>query len=514
MKNRSGIIWSFVFFMVMAGCSGANQQLAGSNAGVALKAPENPVSTPAVVETNAVSEDPGGFRVRPVDIEIQAGRAYLPMGAEFISKEGKVDLGSVIKALADHKGYSVSWADDVDQDKQVDCYIKAADNFYDALDNMLRPLDYFFDIKRDTIVVRYKEVRRYHIAMPDFSEKFGTSLGGDMLGGTSATSTGMSADATLSGQTEINFWDDVEASIGKVVVCEGCASPIVNRSLGIITVTAPKRIQEAVKDHLDLLQNEAHKQVVIEAKIIEVVLSEGHQTGIDWDSVLGSGIGLTGNLTPSGQLWSKANGWDRFLDSVILNDTTWSVVLHAFETYGDVRLVSNPKIHVLNGRGALINVTENSEYVSEVTTTVSGDSGAMSTSVTTTEISEGLSLAVKANIISDEEVMLYVFPTVARLLGDFTSVQVDQYSSVQLADTAVRQMSTYAKVKNNSFLVVGGLVDKSENTITTKVPVLGDIPYLGKYLFSYEEITNETTELVILLKPRILPNQMVVTSLP
>lgn len=512
MKNRSGIIWSFVFFIVMAGCSGANQQLAGSNAGVALKAPENPASNQAEVEINAVSEDAGGYQVRPVDIEIEEGRAYLPMGAEFISKEGKVDLADVIKALADHKGYSVSWADDV-QNKPVGCYIKAADNFYDALDNVLRPLDYFYEIEGDTIVVRYKEVRRYHIAIPDFSEAFDTSLGGDMLGGSSATSTGMSASATLSGQTEVSFWDDIEASLGKVVVCEGCASPIINRSLGIITVTAPQRIQEAVKDHLDLLQNEAYKQVVIEAKIIEVALSEGHQTGIDWSSVLGNGIGLTANLTPDGQLWSKDGGWDRFLDSIVLDDTSWSVVVHAFETYGDVRLVANPKIHVLNGRGALINVTENSEYVSEVTVTVSGDSGAMSTSVTTSEISEGLSLAVKASIINDEEVMLYVFPTVARLLGDFTTFDFGD-GEVQLADTAVRQMSTYAKVKNNSFLVIGGLVDSSEDTVTSKVPVLGDIPFLGEYLFSYEQTIKETTELVILLKPRILPNSLVVTSLP
>ncbi len=516
MKNRSGIIWSFVLFIVMAGCSGANQQLAGSNAGVALKAPEYSASNRAEVETNVVSEDTDGYRVRPVDLEIEEGRPYLPMGAEFISKEGKVDLGNVIKALADHKDYSVSWADDVDQNKQVDCYIKAADNFFDALNNVLRPLDYFYKIEGDTIVVGYKEVRRYHVAIPDLGETFNTSLGGDMLGGSSASSTGMAASATLTGTAEIDFWTDLETSLGKVVACDGCAAPIINKTLGLITVTAPKRIQKAVKEHLDLMQNEAYKQVVIEAKIIEVALSEGHEIGIDWESIFspgdGGGIDVMAGLTPDGQLWSKAGGWDRFLDTLTLSNTSWTAIVHAFENYGDVRLVANPKIHVLNGRSALLNVTENSEYVSEVEVTTTELT--TTTSVTTSEISEGLSLAVKANIVNEEEVMLYVFPTVARLVGDFTTFDFGANSSVQLADTAVRQMSTYAKVKNNSFLVLGGLVDTSENTVTNKIPVLGDIPFLGKYLFSYEAITNETTELVIILKPKILPNQMVVTSLP
>ncbi len=517
MKNRSGIIWSFVFFIVMAGCGGANQHVVDNRVGSAMDTPSIPGAARSGVETEVVSADAMGFTARPVEIEMQEGRPYLPMGAELISKEGPVPLRDVIKVMADHKGYSVSWADDVNPNIQVNCYIKAADNFYDALNNVLRPLDYFYEIDGDTIVIGYKEVRRYHLAMPDFSETFDTSLGGDMLGGSAVDSTGMSASATLSGNVEINFWDDLETALGAVVTCEGCPPPIINRILGLITVTASKRVQEAVNDYLDALIREAYRQVVLEAKILEVSLDENHEKGVDWSTILQGGLGVELGLQPDGTLWTKDGGWNRFLDSMTLPIDTWTPVIHAFEDYGDVRIVANPKVHLLNGHGVILNVTENNDYVSEIEVTESSETNSFTTSVTTDEISQGLSLAVKANIINDEEVMLYVFPTIARLLTpveDMRFMELDDGAKVNMADTAVRQMSTYAKVQDGEFLVIGGLIDNNTSTNTHKVPVLGDIPFLGKYLFSYESIVKESTELVILIKPRIIKNQMVVTALP
>jgi MSHA type pilus biogenesis protein MshL len=519
MKRISFIVWSFMVFIMLAGC-GAHQQLAGQEPQPALESKKSNVPDQPVVEDetapgpSSAQEDETGYRVRPVDIEMKQGRPYLPVGADFVTKEGKVSLGEVIKALADHKGFSVSWADDVDQQRLVDCYIMAADNFYDALDNILRQLDYFYEIKEDTIVVNYKETNRYLLAMPNFNDEFKTSLGGDMLGQESTGSTGMSAEASLSGEAKINFWDDLDKILKEIIKCDGCPAPSIDRNLGIITVRAPRRVQNEVKEYLEQLEREASRQVVVEAKIIEVALSKEHQTGIDWENVFGgdSGLGVTANVTPDGQLWSEAGGFDQFLDTITFDDTSWNLAVHAFETYGEIRIVSNPKVHILNGRSALMNVTKNMEYVSKLEVTQSSESSLVTSTITTSDISEGLSMAVKVNIINDEEVMLYIFPTVVRLIGDFETYTVEGAGNVQLATTAVRQMSTYAKVKNNQFLVIGGLIDKTDSTTTKQLPILGDIPYLGKF-FSYEFIDNSSTELVILLKPKIIKNNVSVTKL-
>lgn len=519
MNRISCTVWSLMFLVSLAGC-GAHRQLAGQEPQPTLESNKsNNPSQPVVeddlpAESSSVREDGKGYMVRPVDIEMKEGRPYLPVGADFVTKDGKVSLGEVIKAMADHKGFSVSWADDVDQQRPVDCYIMAADNFYDALDNILRQLDYFYEIKDDTIVVKYKETNRYQLAMPNFGDEFKTSLGGDMLGQESADSTGMQATATLKGDAKINFWDDLEKILKEIIKCDGCPGPSIDKNLGIITIRAPRRVQNEVKEYLEKLELEASRQVVVEAKIIEVSLSKEHQTGIDWEDVFGGeGLGINANLTPSGQVWSKDTGWDRFLDSITLDDTSWDLAVHAFETYGDIRIISNPKVHILNGRSALLNVTKNKEYVSKVETSQSAESSLSTTTITTSDISEGLSMAVKVNIINDEEVMLYIFPTVARLIGDFETYTVSETAgSVQLATTAVRQMSTYAKVKDSQFLVIGGLIDKSDSTTTKKLPILGDIPYLGKF-FSYEFIDNTSTELVILLKPKILKNNISVSKL-
>ncbi|MBW1850867.1 MAG: hypothetical protein JRJ15_05435 [Deltaproteobacteria bacterium] len=509
MRNKSGIIWSFIFFIMLAGCS-THQQLAGREMGPKLDTSQIPapvVSSGVADEpasgSSSIFEDEAGYRIRPIDIKIEGGRPYLPVGAEFTSSEGKVDLGDVIKALANHKGFSVSWADDVDQTRPVDCNIRAADNFYDALNNILRQLDFFYEIEEDTIVVRYKETRTYHLAMPNLSETLDTSLGGNMLP-SSEEDTGLEARAKLENNSEeFNFWDGVEATLGSIVQCDGCPAPVIDRTTGTITISASRRVHEDIENHLSLLKKEAYKQVIIEAKVIEVVLSEDHQTGIDWEDVFlrqGVEVGLTKD--GSGQIWTKENGWDRFLNSLTLTDATWDVVISAFQMYGDTRIKSNPKVHILNGHGAVLSAGQVVTYLDGCSVTTNTDSSLTTSEPSTASVTEGLSIAVKANIIDDKEVILYVFPAITRIIK-LRDISLTDCGMVQAPETAVREMATYAKVRDGGLLVIGGLISEAEEINSKKVPYLGDLPYLGR-AFSYETIKKTTTELVILLKPKII----------
>ena len=99
--------------------------------------------------------------------------------------------------------------------------------------------------------------------------------------------------------------------------------------------------------------------------------------------------------------------------------------------------------------------------------------------------------------------ILYVFPAITRLIR-FRDIFGSQCGTIQAPEMAVREMATYANVKQGQILVIGGLIQDSEETITKSVPILADLPYMGKKFFSYERIDNTSSELVILLKPRII----------
>jgi MSHA type pilus biogenesis protein MshL len=298
--------------------------------------------------------------------------------------------------------------------------------------------------------------------------------------------------------------------MGEVVQCDGCPAPIIDRTAGTISVTASRRIQKEVKKYLALLEESTYKQVVIEAKIIEVSLTEHSAIGIDWEGVFsgvdvsgkefGGNVGLGDPATDL--LYSAANGWERFLTSITIDDVPWSVVVSAFGEYGDTKILANPKLHILNGHSAILSAGQVLSYLEgcDVTQT---DFGGIAQEAEINSVTEGLTVGIKANIINDEEIILYVFPAITRLI-QFRSIFESACGRIEAPEMAVREMATYAKVNNGSILVIGGLIQETNETVIKKVPVLGDIPYIGKYLFSYEEIDSKTQELVILLKPKIV----------
>ena len=511
MKNKRNIVWSFIFFIVFAGCTYHEQVVKEEPDWNQLELPP-PISATqpasAKTETKPVSscvEDEAGYRIRPLDIQIKAGKPYLPVGAELITKKGKVPLPDVLKKLAIIKGFSISWADDVDQEKLVDCDIKPADNFWDAMDNILRQIDYFYETEEDTIIVRFKETNKYHLSMPFIDETFSSSLGGNMLPGTGTegATTGMSAEAKLTANAdELDFWTDIENALKQI--CEGFPNPVIDKALGLITISAPRRIHKDVGRYLDSVKKEAYKQVIIEAKILEVTLTEDHSTGIDWENTFSNiQIGGSINLRPNLYAHGPSGGVrGTFLESItITSPIPWSAVVSAFREYGDTKVISNPKVHLLNGHGAVLNAGQQLVYLSGCEVTES-DAGNRTASPQIENVMLGLSVGIKVNIIGDKEVILYVLP--ALISGELVNVGgMTDCGQLQAPRTNVRQMATHAKLRDGELLVIGGLIQRSEDKTEKKVPLLSAIPILG-YLFKYEEIDNDVRELVILLKPRII----------
>jgi len=481
------------------------------------------------------------------------GRPKIKVGADIISKNGPVTLCQVIKTLAQLKDMNVSWASDVNQKALVDVDIKANDDFWNALDNVLRQLDYYYIYKNNTIIIGYKETKRFYLPMPFLSSTYNSSVGGDLLGGDKTNSGIMKGNLSLEYNSKsMDIWDTISKNLNEILqlgVTQGAEeltsnttnqntknkqvknkstktsakSVIISKSnnrgffytidkpLGIITVTAPRSILEQVSAYIKALKKELYKEVTIEAKIIEVQLNRDSQTGIDWSNLLSnSGIsghiyfGITDNATGSGIVYPTKGV--KFISKISLDTKNFQVFLNALKAYGNVKVLSNPKITLLNGQPAMLTVGESVRYIDKVTSTVDTEHGIVTYDVDTKSILSGLGLGVVACIGSNGEIVLHLTPVTSKLEEPIEYKEFGgsaSGSTVGLPRIFLREMTTTARVKSGEVLVIGGLIDNQEGKYQNKVPLLGDIPILG-YLFRHTHKYTNKRELIILLKPQIV----------
>jgi len=511
-RNKKDIFLSLMIFLIgiSFGCAGS-QQVKEEEIQTRLDKPVVPdysgdtsLSTKTHPVSNKDRKDETGYLLKNIDIEMKEGKPYLPVGAELVTRDGKVPLDSVIKELADLKGFSVSWADDVDQKQDVVVNIRPEDDFWGALDNVLRQLDYFYEVNKDAIIIKYKETRTYHLAMPFLQENFTTSVGGNLLGGEAAEGK-MSGEVRIEANMKdpLDFWQGVATNLGEVIGANG--SFVIDRPLGLITVIAPKKTQNSVALYLENLKDEIYKQVIIEAKIIEVRLNNKSEMGIKWSDVLKrtfSGNINFGNLYPYKGV--------KFIQSATLNPQTFEVLVSALKTYGDTKIISNPKLTLLNGHGATMTVGENITYISEVESTIDTETDVITYDVTTDTILSGIGLGVVANIVDDENVILYIVPLTSELQEPIEYRQFgrqgDEGAEVGLPRVKLRDMATLTKVTDGQTLIIGGLIDKTVDKNEYKTPLLGDLPFIGR-LFKYKTEETINRELVILLRPKIITSE-------
>ena len=151
------------------------------------------------------------------DLELGGEDSALKVGATIKSTRGPQPLWDILKRLAALKKMNVSWASDVDQNVLVDVDINANDDFYEAIDNLLRQVDYFHEMQNNTIIVKYKEVRQFRIAMPFVNSEYSTGTGGNVLGSNDASS---NIDGTImlksTGNT-FDIWENIQSNMDKII---------------------------------------------------------------------------------------------------------------------------------------------------------------------------------------------------------------------------------------------------------------------------------------------------------
>lgn len=294
----------------------------------------------------------------------------------------------------------------------------------------------------------------------------------------------------------------------------------VNRLTGTIMVTATRRNLQRIESYLDTLRRTLNRQVLVEARIIEVRLDDSLKFGIDWGFI--SSIKGFGQLAGGyGTAISVAEGIQKAADNAAPNFRVGAItsgsqgsiagLLTALKTQGEVKTLSNPRVNVMNGQSALLSVGRNTNYIAKVTsttTTAAGSTPTITYSVETGNVLDGIMLGLVPYINNKGEISLTITPIVSHLVDlpeEKVGGDVNNQIKIKLPIVDLRELSTTIKIRNGEMIVIGGLINNTQQNKDEKVPLLGDIPWLGT-LFTRRDNTDTRTELVVVLQPYLINN--------
>jgi MSHA biogenesis protein MshL len=311
--------------------------------------------------------------------------------------------------------------------------------------------------------------------------------------------------------------DNVLAAFGaKGERDKNAPSVIVNAEGGLLAVRASARQHEKIQQFLDAVLGSAKRQVLIEATIIEVRLSDQYQQGINWSRLRG-GLSLSQGQVGSTPLGSGVTvGTSPGIFTLnYLNPTSSlgniSAAIQLLESFGKVKVLSSPKISVLNNQTAMLKVVDNNVFFTiKVTPAVIGASGNIATPATYESKLEtvpvGFVMSVTPQIADNDEVTLNVRPTITRIVGYVQDPNPALAAGNVISKVPViqaREMESIMKVFSGEISVLGGLMQDSVDNARDAVPGIGRLPILGN-LFSYRNETSSKTELVIFMRPVVV----------
>ena len=295
------------------------------------------------------------------------------------------------------------------------------------------------------------------------------------------------------------------------------ASVIVNAESGVVVVRATSRQHEKVQEFLDQVITSAKRQVLIEATIAEVSLSDQYQQGINWQSLrslrtnssntAGFQMGQMPTGTPVPDPLASTTAGMAFLLNYVSPGLGISSTISLLGTFGNVRVLSSPKISVLNNQTALLKVVNNTVYFDINANTTTSSTGLATTTVSTTprSVSVGLVMTVTPQVSDNDVVLLNVRPSISRISGfkNDPNPNIPPGLTNAVPEIETREMESMLRLNNGEIAVMGGLMQDSIDNTTNAVPGLGNIPLLGNF-FKQRNETNKKTELVIFLRPMVI----------
>ncbi|BDY06748.1 pilus (MSHA type) biogenesis protein MshL [Ferrimonas sp. YFM] len=309
---------------------------------------------------------------------------------------------------------------------------------------------------------------------------------------------------------ESHFWGELKESVTTLVGSGQGRSVVVLPQAGLVTVRANPEELRLVGEFLGQAQEHMQRQVILEARILEVRLNDGFQQGIQW-TLLDDGQGASNvwsGGTSEGEFGNQVTQALGNLTSLTFSNSDFNAVINLLDTQGDVDTLSSPRVTATNNQKAIIKVGTDEYFVTEVssTTTVAGNTAINNPEIELTPFFSGIALDVTPQISKEGEVLLHVRPSVSDISEQVKSINVlGDLVQLPLAQSDIRESDTLVRASSGDVVVIGGLMKTLKEDIESKVPLLGDIPGLGM-LFTNTSQRESKTELVILLKPTVIEN--------
>jgi MSHA biogenesis protein MshL len=340
------------------------------------------------------------------------------------------------------------------------------------------------------------------------NNNFGSSGNGD-------SSNNNSNGTRIETNSNNDYWTDLRDSLQTLIGSGEGRAVITSPQAGLVTVRAYPKELKAVREFLDQSGEHLKRQVVLEARILEVSLNEGYEQGVDWSGLSATwdgnkGITGGGSLLPSpigktpNQIFRALGGGAGFT----ISDGNFNVAVSLLKTQGDVNTLSSPRVTATNNQKAVIKVGTDEYFVTNAstTTTTSGNSAPIVTpNVELTPFFSGIALDVTPQIDEAGRVLLHIHPSVIDTEEQSKTINVGTADPLvlPLAKSSIRESDTVVQANNGDIVVIGGLMKTDKQEIVSKVPLLGDIPWVGEAFTNRRESTKKV-ELVILLKPTVV----------
>jgi general secretion pathway protein D len=375
---------------------------------------------------------------------------------------------------------------------------KANNRFWDTLEKNIK------DILRETDKILPEGSSETVIERSDQQATTGTGAQGGQSASRAATAT-----TSLAGSPNAASLQQQGTTVVKRATFREAASVMANPEAGIINVRATARQHEKVREFLDQVMSSAQRQVLIEATIAEVELSDDYSQGIEWSRIASGIAGLAAGSGGTGIAISQAASGLFTLTGQYTTSSggTFDGTIELLQKYGNVKVLSSPKLSVLNNQTAMLRVVTNQVYFtvkSDVAAGVSGSAPVKAVTTTPHTVAVGFVMAVTPQISSSNSITLNIRPSITSTVGlgeKDPNPELTIESRIPVIRT--REMESILRVDSGNIVVMGGLMQDEMKNDNQGLPALSYMPLFGP-LFQNRKDVRQKTELVIFLRPVII----------
>lgn len=425
------------------------------------------------------------------------------------------DATQVLQALAHASSLNLVLSTEVSLNRKITAEYQEM-TIRSILNATCRMLNIVWHEKYGTIYIEPYARKIFDLDFLASIRKSSFKVGGDVLGTNSGqrnqiTSSPLSGHFGIEGGADESISDiygNIEKTIEKMTGPDG--SFALNRQTGTLMVKARPDTMEDVERYVTILRKKYQRQVLIEAKIIEVGLSKKHQLGIDWRNVGGliskhallASSGATVTLSPS------VSQTDSFYSMNISSKySNMTGIFRALEEYGTLTVLSNPRLKTMNGQAAMLSVGQSVSYLRsfEQNSEGTGDNRTTDFSTEIGSVFDGILLGVTPVIEDDDMVSLHIVP----IKSDLVKLETVSFGSLispyqlTLPTVNLRELSTVSRIHSGDIVLLGGLIMEFDDKEETSVPILSELPLFGR-LFSMETKEKKKVEMVVVLQVHIV----------